>query len=333
MKLGEFFDLSVEKGIEVDVRGKERILSLIKNLQREYEAMDEEAKASFDTERLKNPFGDTRILYGRRDREIKTFMTGINIDERHLLYAEALRRRGKRVDLIVSHHAAIGWGLLSLEDILSPMVDRMVGVGMPEKVAKEEVERFRLSKLAWYGSRCQALSESIIRMAEEFDFPLVTIHTPADNYNLKGLRDIIDRDKPETVGEAVDRWNREIPEFAYASRFGDGVRLVAGEPRNKLGKIYYSQGLGWSPDAEIMEKICRAGVTTCVITIPSEECEEVARRHGVGLVHIPHHPVDWLGMNLLYDELIRGRDIQVVPCSDYRRFEREKGGKIPQVRR
>ena len=202
------------------------------------------------------------------------------------------------------------------------MVDRMVGVGVPEEVAEEEVERFRLSKLVAYGSRYQALSESIVRMAEELELPLVTVHTPADNYNLKGLREAIERDKPETVGEAVDCWNREIPEFAYALRFGDGARLVAGEPGNKLGKIYYSQGLGWSPNAEIVEKICRAGVNTCVITIPSEECQEVARRHGVNLVYIPHHPVDWLGMNLLYDELIRGRDLQVVPCSDYKRFER-----------
>ena len=75
MELGEFFDLAVEKGIEVDVRGRERIFALLKDLRREYEAMDEEAKVSFDTERLKNPFGDTRILYGPRDGEIKTFLT------------------------------------------------------------------------------------------------------------------------------------------------------------------------------------------------------------------------------------------------------------------
>jgi len=320
MKLGKFFDLAVKLGMEVDIRGKEKIVARLEELRRIYETMSKEAKAMFDVQRLSNPFGDTRLLYGDRDREIRAFLTGIVIDERHLLYADALRRRGRPVDLVVAHHTAgWGWGLASVEDVLSPMFDRMVGVGVPLKVAKEVVEKFMKEK----DDPRRMLNNDLIKMAESLDLPCATIHTPADNHNLWALRITLEKNKPETVGQAVDLLNREIPEFAHAYKWGEGASLVAGEPKNKLGcKIYYSQALGWSPNPECFEAICRAGVETCLMTAPSGENQRIAQDYGVNLIFIPHNPVDSLGMNLLYDKLISREEIEIIPCSGYQRFKR-----------
>ena len=64
------------------------------------------------------------------------------------------------------------------------MIDRMVGVGVPLKVAKKAVKKFMKEK----DDPRRMLNNALIKMAESLDLPCATIHTPADNHNLWALR-------------------------------------------------------------------------------------------------------------------------------------------------
>ena len=79
MNFGTFFDRSVQKGIDVDVQGRSAIEARLEHLRQAYENLSEQDKQTFDVERLRNPFGDTRILYGDR-----TYLWGRSISAKRL---------------------------------------------------------------------------------------------------------------------------------------------------------------------------------------------------------------------------------------------------------
>ena len=204
-----------------------------------------------------------------------------------------------------------------MEDVVWPTVDRMVKAGVDRQKAEEAIRGF----ITFHDDPARFMRDDVIRMAEALDIPLATIHTPADNHNLLVLHETLQASKPETVDKAIAVLNSHIPEFAYSQAYGDPVRLLAGRGEVPLGKIYFSQALGWSPSPTVFEVICRAGIDTCLMTIPSQQNAAVADRYGVNLVHIPHYPVDWIGMNRLYDEVIGDEPIEIIPCSNYKRFK------------
>ncbi|MFO7951469.1 MAG: NGG1p interacting factor NIF3, partial [Bacillota bacterium] len=61
MTINEIYKYFVEQGIEKDPRKREGVEETLEREKKSYEEMKEEEKKDFDTERLTNPYSDTRI--------------------------------------------------------------------------------------------------------------------------------------------------------------------------------------------------------------------------------------------------------------------------------
>ncbi len=100
MKLREIYELAIKVGIESDWRGRECIDSIFEK------ARQESDEPGFDKDRLFNPYGDTRIVYGDSDTEIRSILVGIKIWPAEVLLTGQLRQMGKEVDLCLLHHTS-----------------------------------------------------------------------------------------------------------------------------------------------------------------------------------------------------------------------------------
>lgn len=313
------YERSIEIGIEADPRTREEIDDMLAALGQEYEAMSEAAKAEFDTSRLTNPFGDTRIVCGDEDLDVKVFMAGIDIDGPEILAAQLLRQQGRRVDAIVAHHATnLSRPLASVEDTMLPQVRMMVEVGVPSHVAEKTVE-------ADAAKRSRGESFRAVALAEMFDVAIIGVHAPCDNSAMQYLRGLVAEQAPKRVGELVEIL-KGLPECEAMTREGFPPKPVVGEAKNVLGDgIYYCLSGGWNPTPQAFEWIAKAGVGTSVMVAAPDEHRKIARDYHMNIVLFPHYPMDSLGMNLLYDRWIDEDAMEVVPCSNFTRVSRSEG--------
>lgn len=106
MRFGELYDRALQIGIARDPRGRARIERRLVLLRQRYEALSPTEKNQFDLERLKNPFGDFRIIVGDRNTEFDTVLTGIHILKPEILLAAQLRQAYPKI-AIVAHHTTM----------------------------------------------------------------------------------------------------------------------------------------------------------------------------------------------------------------------------------
>ena len=97
MKLREIYELFVEKGIENDPRGKNRIEKLLAGEQKKYDKLEKDEKQYYDVERLVNPFADTRILTGDENTEVKRVLVGVDMEVGEVLLADRLTEKGQKI--------------------------------------------------------------------------------------------------------------------------------------------------------------------------------------------------------------------------------------------
>ena len=136
MKLGKLYDLVVKFGMEADPRPKAKVLETMARAKKEYRALRGEKKSFFDKEKLRNPYSDTRILYGDASTEIATVMVGVDIGGEELLLCDRLNQSGKSIDLAMSHHPH-GPALARLSEVMNIHSDLLNKLGIPLDVAKE----------------------------------------------------------------------------------------------------------------------------------------------------------------------------------------------------
>jgi len=316
LKLRDIYRRAIEIGIEADPRPVRDINELLDERRKEYDELDDKAKADFDTERLTNPFGDTRIVCGDPDTEVKTFMAGIDIDGQEILAAQLLRQQGRHVDAIVAHHASnLARPMANAEDTMLPQVHMMAEVGVPAHVAEKTIEADLTKHRKPENFRAVAL-------AEMFGIPIIGIHSPCDNSALHRLRQLVADRGPKRVRDLVGIL-KELPECQALMQEGVSPRAVVGADKNVLGdKIYYCLTGGWNPTPKTFECIAKAGVGTMVMVAAGAEHEKIAREHHMNIVIFPHYPMDSLGMNLVYDALIREDAMEVIACSNFTRVSR-----------
>jgi hypothetical protein len=318
MRFGDLYDRALQIGIARDPRGRSRIEQRLALLRRRYDALAPAEKARFDLERLKNPFGDFRIVVGDRDTEFDTVLTGIHILKPEILLAAQLRQTYPNI-AIVAHHTTMfaGRALASIEDVVWPLVYRLEMVDVPRARAEELVWGFIRKQEA--DMRPQLANASTLQVAQALDIPVIVIHTPCDLCYQAELIDIVNA--CATVGEVVDRLH-QLPEYAYSARIGYPVEVLAGESDAPVGKPFYSQGGGWRAPLGIMEAAFTAGARTLFVTQAPPEYVALAQSYGVNLVSVPHDMLDSRGMRLLYDQVFE-RGITVIPCSNYRHLDHE----------
>lgn len=313
MTIQEIYDLAISLGIEADPRGKERIEKLLEKEKENFAELKKDEKEEFDKERLKNPYSDTRILFGDPKKKVKTVLAGLEIGVSEILLADRL---GK-IDLIISHHP-LGKALARLDDVMKLQVDLLASYGVPINVAESLLET-RMSEVSrkfhpFFHNR-------EIDAAKLLGFPLLSVHTPADNLCYQYVKNKVEKTDPETVGELI-KVLKSIPEYKNAFLDGAGPKIFVGKPERRCGKIAFSEITGGTAGhKDIYSRLSQAGIGTVVGMHMSEEYKEEAERHHINVVIAGHAASDSIGLNLFLDKLEK-RGVKVIPCAGLIRVKR-----------
>ncbi|SKA04747.1 Nif3-like dinuclear metal center hexameric protein [Selenihalanaerobacter shriftii] len=318
MKLKEIYELAIETGIKADLRGEDKVQEDLDRLKEKYNKMDEDEKEEFDTEKLENPYSDTRILYGDSDREVNKILVGVDIDVGEVLIADRLNEKGEgeKVDLVMAHHPE-GKALAALYQVMHMQEDILHKHGVPINVA-EGIMAERISEVE---RGIMPLNHNKARDAARiFDIPLMCVHTPADNLVTSFLQEKIDEKDPERVEDVV-KLLKDIPEYKEAVGVKAGPKVVVGSEERRTGKVVVDMTGGTGGSKEAFENLSQAGVGTLVCMHIGEEHREKAEENHINVIIAGHIASDSIGMNLFLDKL-QQNDIEVVPCSGLIRIER-----------
>ena len=316
MKIKDIYAKAVQRGIELDPRGKDQVEAELKRVKKDFDELKEDKKKDFDKERLINPYADTRILYGEPDRDIKTVLAGIDMEVGEVLLADRLRNSGRPIDLIISHHPE-GMAMAALYEVMDMQSGILLKYGIPINIAEDimsdrikEVERRLLP----------ANHTRAVDAARLLDMPFMCIHTPADNAVANYLQKVFDEKKPDYISDIIDIL-KDIPEYKDAVNEKAGPKVVVGSEKRKTGNIFVDMTGGTGGSKDIYEKLSIAGIGTIVGMHIGEDHKKEAERHHVNVVIAGHMSSDNLGVNLLFDDILE-KSVEIVAASGFRRFSR-----------
>ena len=320
MKLREIYRFAVEAGIEADPRGKIKIKKELDQLKKKYEKMDKEEKVKFDLEKLSNPFSDTRILFGDENCEIKNIFVGIDMQVGEILLAKFLKKQGKKIDLILSHHPE-GKALAGFFEVMPIHIAVLHKVGVPINVAEgimsERIKEVERSVLPINHMRAVAAARLL-------NIPFMCIHTPVDNLVNAYLQKIFDQRKCETLKDIMNVLE-EIPEYEFQVKNNiAGPKIVAGSKENKTGKVLVEMTGGTGGPKTALSKLVQAGVGTIVGMHIKEENLKEAQKHHLNVIIAGHISSDSIGLNLFLDRLQRKGKLNILGCSGFERIKRTK---------
>jgi putative NIF3 family GTP cyclohydrolase 1 type 2 len=325
LTLKQIYNLAVEAGVAADLRGRKSVEKHLKRTKEKYEKLNKEEKGEFDVEKLKNPYSDTRILFGNEDKKIKRIMAGIDADAGELMVARYLSERsGKEIDLYISHHPA-GKALAALDEVMHLQAEVLANYGVPINIA-EGLLKPRISEVSRGVSPVN--HNKTVMAAQNLGIALMCVHTPADNMVASYLKKIIKKAEPEFVSDLI-KVLKEIPEYAAAGKENAGVKIFSGSKDNYCGKIALTEITGGTEGSpKIYEKLANVGVGTIVGMHMSEEHKKEAEAAHINAIIAGHISSDSLGMNLFLDELEK-RGIEIISASGLIRVKRNvKGRKL-----
>jgi len=317
MKLSDIYNFVITRGIAYDPRGKDAVKKQLDTIKKKYEKLSAEEKKEFDKEKLRNPYGDTRILHGQGKEEIRRILLGIDLEVGEVLLADYLAGHGRKIDLLLSHHPE-GKALANLYEVMNMQAEIFYRYGVPINVAEgimdsrvKEIER----KLLPVNHR------RAIDAARLLNIPFMCVHTPADNAVTNYLMKIFKREKFDKVSDVLARL-KKIPEYKESFKQNAGPKIVMGSPDKSAGKIMVDMTGGTEGSAKVLEKFSQAGVGTMVCMHMSEKHIAEARRHHLSIIIAGHIASDTIGLNLILDDLDAKGKLDVIPCSGFTRVKR-----------
>lgn len=314
MKTKEIYNLAINKGIEVDFRGKEGVKKLLQARKKKFEKLLPKEKEEFDKEILENPYLDSRILHLAKDKEIKKILIGVDIEPAEILLAREIGD----IDLVISHHP-LGKGLAFLSEVMELQCDVLNQYGVPINIA-EALMKERISEVARGVN--SANHQRTVDAAKILGINLICLHTALDNLAARFLKKKIEAKKLERIEDLINLL-KEIPEYKIAGRLGAGPKIFVGAPERRCGKIAVTEITGGTEGSpKLYEKMAQAGIGTIVGMHISEEGKKVAEAANINVVIAGHMSSDSLGINLFLDELEK-RKIEIVPCSGLIRVSRK----------
>ena len=306
MTLQEIYEKAVEVGKANDWRGEDCIEQVLAM------ARAEASESGFDPDRLFNPYGDTRIIFGDPDTPVESILVGIEIWPKEVLLAGAMRNAGKREDLCISHHTTcVNRGFFCFDDILLTHKYSLAEAGVPRDKYDPLVDQ-------WISNPGREWKLDTINAAKNLDIPLLVIHTPCDLIHVKRTREVFGSMKDRSLAEIATELN-DIEEFARHP-YLDVV--VHGDADAKPGTVYNPIGAGWQPKLEVFELACEAGIDTALLVAPQPEHFAMAADHGVNVVHIPSDPNCTYGINVMLDELERCGVLTIYEAENFVRVRR-----------
>jgi putative NIF3 family GTP cyclohydrolase 1 type 2 len=314
MNTQQIYSLAVKAGIDSDLRGQAKVKKYLAKAKKNYEELNDKAKAEFDKEKLVNPYSDTRILVDNKKTNIKRILAGIDMEGAELLLAEKLG-----VDLVIAHHPE-GKALADLHSVMDLQAEVLAQYGVPINIA-ESVIKPRISEVS--RSISPVNHNRVVDMAKILGINFMCVHTPADNLGANFLVKKIEKDNPETVGEVVEML-KEISEFKAAVAYNAGPKIFVGSPEASSGKITVTEFTGGtSGSKEIYEKMSQAGIGTVIGMHMGEEHRKQAEKYHINVVIAGHMASDSLGMNLFLDELEK-KGLKIIATSGLIRVKRIK---------
>jgi putative NIF3 family GTP cyclohydrolase 1 type 2 len=317
LKIREIYQLAIEKGIEQDPRPRDTIMKLLEKERKRFDELKEEEKKEFDQDRLFNPYGDTRVLYGDPEREVSRVLTGIDMEAAEVLLADRLNSRGTKIDLIIAHHPE-GKAMAALYQVMSLQEDVLAKFGVPINVA----EGLMVSRINEVKRGLMPLNHNrSVDAAKLLDIPIMCIHTPADNHVNSYLQKMFDEKQPEILDDVI-KLLKEIPEYAEAVNYNAGPTIVQGNKKNRAGKIMVDMTGGTSGSEDAYSKLAIAGVGTLVVMHIGEKHRKEAEKNHINVIIAGHMASDSLGLNLVLDQLA-ARGVEIVPCAGLLRYERK----------
>ncbi|MBN1289755.1 MAG: NGG1p interacting factor NIF3 [Actinobacteria bacterium] len=313
MKLEKIYSTAVNLGMSKDPRGKEGIEKYLAGNKREYDRLKGDEKKYFDTEKLTNPFGDTRILNGDPGTEVKSLIAGIDVETPELILVDRLRETGRKIDLCVGHHPE-GRALASLPDVMDLQADVWADFGVPVNIGDSLIKK----RMGEVEKGLMALNhQRPIDAARLLGIPFICIHTPADNMVTDHLTRRFKKKKPHLVGDVIEALLQE-EEYRKAAQVGDGPTVLLGEKKNRAGEVMVDMTGGTGGPPEMIEKLSQAGVGTIVGMHMGEKTRKEAEKHHINVVIAGHMASDSIGLNLVLDQLEK----QGVKCQAFSGFIR-----------
>ncbi len=318
MKIKEIYQLAIGKGIGRDPRSPEAVQKLLEKESKLYTEMKEDEKKEFDLDRLFNPYGDTRVLFGDPEQEVARVLSGVDMETGEVLLADRISQRGEKIDLIIAHHPE-GKALSALYRVMSLQEDILAKFGVPINVA----EGIMASRISEVKRGLMPLNHNrAVDAARLLGIPIMCVHTPADNLVNDFVQSRMDTRKPETLGDVV-KMLKEIPEYAEAVQYNAGPAIVLGSKDKRAGKIMVDMTGGTSGSEDAYAKLVTAGVGTLIVMHIGEKHRKEAEKNHVNVIIAGHMASDSLGLNLFLDELVR-RGVEVIPCAGLLRHERKE---------
>ena len=318
MTLGDIYEFFVREGIKADPRKKKQVQEQLATAKREHRRLKGRAKKFFDKEDLRNPYSDTRILYGDRRHEVRRMLVGIDMQVGELMLAERLSDRGETIDLVLAHHPS-GVALAGLCDVMGLQTDMLRNLGLEEEVARDLMER-RIKEVA--RKLHSANHTRTVDAARLLGLPFMCCHTPSDNHVATYLQKKMDKRRPGTLQQIVNLLLEE-PEYRDAAANKAGPRILVGKAKDKAGRIHVDMTGGTEGSKEIFARLSQLGVRTQLSMHLSEAHFDKIKSEHIHVVISGHMASDNLGMNLLLDKLEKKADIEIVPCSGFRRVRRK----------
>lgn len=319
MKIYDAYRLAIETGMSKDPRPEEEVRKVLSDANEAYEKLEDDRKDLFDTERLWNPYTDSRfsaLAEESKDIDVNSVMWGIDIGTGEVLLADRLREKGRDISALVAHHP-IGTARSRFPEVMSIQADMFHNAGMPINVAegilKPRVDEVLRNVL---GSNYNQAVDA----AKLLGIPLFNVHSPADNMVQDYLEVLFSEKIPYRLSDITDTLLTE-PEFRSAARCNDGPRIMVGSKDDRCGRVVFKMTGGTSGPKEMYQKLADAGVGTVVgMHFPESHYEE-ARKANVNLIISGHMASDSLGINLISDVWER-EGIEVIPCSGLIRCSR-----------
>lgn len=319
MKLKTLYRRTIEIGMEADPREKSYIQKLLKKHVDRQKKLEGKEKRYADEERTWNPYGDSRILHGTGEEDIKRVMVGIDIEPAEVLLADRLRAQGEKIDCIIVHHPE-GRALADLEKVMPMQADVYFAAGVPinqtDYLMKPRMDRI------WRAIHADNFLRTE-RTAELLGIPMFTCHTVTDNLVWRFIQKSIEKKKWDDLGEIINALH-DIEEYDYYARKGSPAFIVNGSSDKRPGKVAATEFTGGTNGPEeLIEKQAAAGVGTILAMHFTEKEVELGRKHNLNLIQCNHMGSDALGMNLLLDKISKEeKKLDVLPVSGFIRVKR-----------
>ena len=318
MKVNDIYQLGLKVGMQADPRGPKGVQKYLARQKKIYEDLKPSEKEFFDNERLKNPYPDSTVHVDDGQTVVKRVLSGIDISASDILLASQLGERGKKIDLVISHHP-VGKALINLHEVMDLFTDVYEQEGLPVHVAEKIVEE----RIKEVGRGVHSLNHfQAIDVAKLLGVNFISTHTITDNLVDLFIRNYLRKKAPQTVGDVVEML-LEIPEYQQAKRFGAGPKIISGDPHHRVGRYLIEMTGGTNPSSKVYQQLSNYGISTVVAMHMKDESVTKAGEYLMNIIIAGHMSSDSLGMNLFLDGL-ENRGIEIVPCGGLIRVSRNK---------